>query len=119
MPQHQFKDYVLELLSCCHPAHGNIFAKRMFGGFGIFYPDDIKGLMFALISDDQLYLKADDHNRQKFVGAELPAFTHYKKGKPFNLSYYLAPEALFEDEVVLQQWVQLSIEVALRQSQSP
>jgi DNA transformation protein len=34
---------------------GPITARKMFGGWGIYH----NGLMFALVADDTLYLKAD------------------------------------------------------------
>ena len=47
-------DYV-EYLKEVFSEFGVIQLRRMFGGYGIFY----KRLMFALVADDTLYLKAD------------------------------------------------------------
>ena len=50
-----FISYLLELLA----PFGNVRAKKMFGGHGIFKDE----LMFGLVADETLYLKADDGNR--------------------------------------------------------
>ena len=51
-PPDPFFGYVEELLAPLGP----VSVKRMFGGAGVYAGD----VMFALISDDQLYLKVDD-----------------------------------------------------------
>ena len=47
-----FQDHLAELFA---PLGGVVF-RRMFGGVGVFRD----GLMFALVADDVLYMKADD-----------------------------------------------------------
>jgi DNA transformation protein len=37
---------------------GPVTIRKMFGGYGVYHD----GLMFALVADDTLYLKADDEN---------------------------------------------------------
>ncbi len=49
---------------------GPIAAKRMFGGFGIYHD----GLMFALVADDELYLKADKQSIPEFETKGLGPF---------------------------------------------
>ena len=57
--QSEFVSRVLEILTPL----GEIRAKPMFGGHGLF----LDGAMFALITRaDELYLKADDENRPAF-----------------------------------------------------
>ena len=57
----EFLLYVLDQFS----DWGNVSARRMFGGAGL-YRD---GKMFGLIADDVAYLKVDDSNREEFVQA--------------------------------------------------
>lgn len=92
-------------------AFGRVSLRRMFGGHGVFYD----GLMFALVVDDELYLKADDSNRDLLIGQGSHPFTYHKKGKPVALQYYLAPEAMFDDPDDAAYWARLSFECALRQ----
>ena len=101
-----FADHIVDLLV----DFAKVEAKRMFGGFGIFR----EGLMFGLIADGSLYLKADDQNRSIFEDQGLSPFIYYKGDKPFQLSYYLAPESFFEDEQETQYWAGLGWEAALR-----
>ena len=52
--ENEFVSHVLDLMQSL----GRVRARRMFGGYGIF----IDGLMFALIADETLYLKADEES---------------------------------------------------------
>jgi len=79
----EFVDYLLDLMKSL----GDVSARRMFGGYGIFRD----GLMFGLVADDQLFIKADDICRQEFESLELPPFEYNKQGKLMKLSYYLTP----------------------------
>ena len=106
-----FPDHVIDLLE----GFGRCEARRMFGGFGIFH----RGLMFGLIADGSLYLKADAESRPQFETEGSEAFTYYKKGKPYKLSYYLAPEAFFEDADACRQWARTAFDAALRNPHKP
>jgi DNA transformation protein len=79
----EFVQYLLELLGSL----GDVEAKAMFGGFGIYR----HGLMFGLVSEDTFYLKADDKNRSLFENRGLDPFTYKRKGKSFRMSYYQVP----------------------------
>lgn len=81
----------------------------MFGGHGIYHD----GLMFALVADDSLYLKADETSKQEFINKQLPAFEYDKKDKTVTLSYYLAPEEIYEDSDEADYWARLAFQAAL------
>ena len=106
MPSQDFANHIIDLLV----PFGLCEARRMFGGQGIFR----EGLMIGLIADGDLYIKADDKNRQLFEDRGCEKFCYYKQGKPFYLSYYLAPEVIFDDEEELIYWANLSWDAALR-----
>ncbi|MDR4493255.1 MAG: TfoX/Sxy family protein [Nitrospirales bacterium] len=89
---------------------GHVEPRRMFGGYGIFH----KGLMFALVADDVLYLKADETISSYFVQRELEQFSYEKNGKPFKMSYYMAPEDIFDDPDEAKVWAVRSYEAAVR-----
>ncbi len=101
-----FVSYVMELLA----PFGNVRARRMFGGHGIFRDE----LMFGIIANETLYLKADDENRADFEARGLERFVYYKKGKPMYLSYYQAPEEALEDSGDMLAWAQKSFAAAVR-----
>lgn len=73
---------------------GPVVVKRMFGGAGLF----LDGLMFALISDDALYFKVDGENRGRFEAEGMSPFSYVKAGgRTAVMSYWQAPERLFDD----------------------
>ena len=89
---------------------GPITARRMFGGYGIYHGD----LMFGLVADDVLYLKADASSQPEFARRELQPFTYMKAGKTMNMSYFAAPEEVYEDRAAAKRWAVLAYEAALR-----
>jgi len=86
----------------------------MFGGYGV-YRD---GLMFALVADDVLYLKADESTLGHFVEAGLPPFDYDKGGKRIRMSYYAAPDEIFDDPEQAREWADRAYEAALRASKA-
>lgn len=101
-----FRDLVIELFQPL----GFVRTKRMFGGMGL-YCDD---LFFAILDDDQLYLKTDDENRAAFEEKGLEAFRIEMKGKVGTMPYYEAPEEIFEDPDAAMEWGRLALGAALR-----
>ncbi|MEA1988018.1 MAG: TfoX/Sxy family protein [Pseudomonadota bacterium] len=89
---------------------GSVSAKRMFGGYGIFHD----GLMFGLVAEDVLYLKTDKHSVADFIELNLPPFEYEKKGKSVQMSYYLAPEQIYDDADEAQVWAKKAFDAALR-----
>ena len=89
---------------------GPIRARPMFGGHGIYHQD----LMFGLVADDVLYLKADSQSADAFVAQGLPPFEYNKQGRVIKMSYYQAPEEIFDDPEMARQWAELAFSAALR-----
>ena len=73
--------------------------------------------MFGLVADDVLYLKADTESEQHFSGRDLEQFEYVKNGKAMKMSYYMAPEEIFEDCSEARKWATLAYEAALRNKQ--
>ena len=103
-----FVDYVVELLA----SFGDVSARRMFGAYSIFKGD----LMFGIVADETLYLKADASNRGDFEAHGLDRFMYYKKGKPAYLSYYEAPEEALDNPADMLIWAEKSFAAAVRSS---
>jgi len=101
-----FAEYVVEILAPLGP----VTPRRMFGGHGIFYDS----LMIGLIADDSLYLKVDPISKADFEALELPPFEYSKNGKPFAMSYHLAPEAIYDDPDEARHWALKAYDAALR-----
>lgn len=89
---------------------GPVSARRMFGGFGLY----LQGLMFALIVDDQLYLKADQQSVDDFVRAGSRPFTYQARGRAVALRYYEAPAEVFDDHEVMGEWARRAFAAARR-----
>ena len=102
----EYVDFLKEVFE----SFGPIQPRRMFGGYGIFH----KGLMFALLADDTLYLKADEMISQYFTERELEQFSYEKQGKAFKMSYYMAPEDIFDDPEEAKVWADRSYAAAVR-----
>lgn len=89
---------------------GPIRAKRMFGGYGVYHDE----LMFGLVADDVLYLKADRGSSVAFSERGLPPFAYERGGKRTKMSYYMAPEEIFDDAQQAKEWASQAFEAALR-----
>jgi DNA transformation protein len=90
---------------------GGITPRRMFGGAGIFRD----GVMFALISDEVLHLKADATTIPAFEAEGLGPFTYgTKNGDRVLTSYWCAPEFLMDDDDEMRAWCRRAAEVAAR-----
>jgi DNA transformation protein and related proteins len=102
----EYVEYLQEVFELFGP----IRARRMFGGYGIFY----EGLMFGLVQDEMLYLKADGENARYFEARGLGQFEYDKGGKVIRMSYYLAPDEIMEDRELAALWARRSYEAARR-----
>lgn len=89
---------------------GPVTARRMFGGHGLYH----EGLMFAIVMDNQLYLKADAHNRPDFEALGLAPFTYPMKGKTVALSYWRAPDAVLDEPTEALKWARSAWAAAVR-----
>lgn len=102
----ELADYLKDLWQPWAPVR----ARRMFGGVGLFREDR----MFALISNEALYLKVDAVSEAAFVEQGLEPFVYHKQGRPVSLSFRQAPAELFDDPEAAAQWAQIAWEAALR-----
>jgi DNA transformation protein and related proteins len=82
--------------------------KRMFGGAGLYVGD----IMFGLIADDVLFLKADEITAGRFKAEGCGPFTYDGKSKPVVMSYWQVPERLYEDADELAVWAREALGVA-------
>src|SRR5690348_6877719 len=90
---------------------GRVTMRRMFGKTGVF----CDGLMFGMVTDNMLYLRVDDHNRAAFKEAEsFPPLSYEKKGCTIDLSFWRAPERLFDEPDELVTWALVALAAARR-----
>jgi DNA transformation protein len=101
-----FIPFVQELLE----DWASVSARRMFGGYGLYH----EGLMFAIVMEQRLYLKVDEVNRPEFEALGLAPFTYAMKGRDVALSYWAAPDAIFDEPSVAVRWARSAWDAALR-----
>ena len=102
----EFVEYLKDVLG----DFGDVRARRMFGGYGLFHND----LMIGLVADDILYLKADRESADLFCDKGLEQFKYIKNGKSMKMSYFMAPEEVFDDPVEAKKWASLAYDAARR-----
>jgi DNA transformation protein len=89
---------------------GGVRFRRMFGGLGIYR----EGVMFALVANDVLYLKADDTTRPAFEDEGCAPFRYEARGKAVTMSYWRLPERLFDEPEEFREWALAATRVADR-----
>jgi DNA transformation protein len=96
---------------------GPVEVRRMFGGAGI-YAD---GIMFALVHDGAIYLKAGAQNAAAFERERCPPFTYTTKGGTRGvMSYRRMPDRLYDDADELAVWARDALATARgRRAQKP
>jgi DNA transformation protein and related proteins len=73
---------------------GRITMRRMFGKTGVF----CDGLMLGMVTNNTLYFRVDDYNRKTFEeAAAFPPLNYSKQGRTIDLSFWRAPERLFDE----------------------
>jgi DNA transformation protein len=83
----------------------------MFSGFGIFSD----GTMFALVVRGVLYLKADAQTVPAFEAEGQGPFSYMAKGrKRASMSYWRAPDRLYDDPDELAVWARDALVAAHR-----
>ena len=100
--------WFLELMA----AAGEMSARRMFGGTGL-YAD---GLMIALEADGTLYLKTDDHSRARFddAGGVPFVFEAKSRGRTITTHYLTPPDEALDSADAMRPWALLALRAAHR-----
>ena len=102
-----FVDSLLDLLMPL----GEVSARRMFGGYGI-YKD---GAMFGLVADDRFYIKSDDENKDAFISRGCEPFVFGERnGKVIVSRYFEPPESAFTNAQKMKPWALLGIAASER-----
>jgi DNA transformation protein and related proteins len=99
----QFEVFVADQLS----GAGDIFARKMFGGVGLY----CDGVFFGLIARDELYLKVDEATRGVFEAEGARPFKPYAD-RPVTMQYYSVPLSVLESAPELVRWARRAIATA-------
>ena len=90
---------------------GYVTMRRMFGKTGVF----CEGVMFGMVTENILYFRVDDQNRATFKEAESFPFLNYmKNGRTIDLSFWRAPDRLFDEQEELIAWARAALAAAHR-----
>ncbi|WP_416896713.1 MAG: TfoX/Sxy family protein [Minwuia sp.] len=102
-----FVEHLLELLESI----GAVEDRRMFGGVGLFHTN----LMFAIVVNDVVYMKVDDHNRGEFEALGQGPFSYgTRDGERTIPGLYELPSDALDDGEAFCGWARPSIEAAWR-----
>ncbi len=90
---------------------GRVTMRRMFGKTSVF----CDGLMFGMVTNDTLYFRVDDDNREIFKEAKSdPPPNYEKQGRTIDLSFWCAPERLLDEPDELVRWARIALAAAGR-----
>ena len=108
-----FHDFVKELFA----GMGPVQVRRMFGGAGGYS----QGLMFLLIADDAIYLKADEALRRELEAEGCGPFIWIpdsgpRKGEHVPLGYWQLPPSALDDPDEAARWGRKALSVAKRKA---
>jgi DNA transformation protein len=107
--QDEFVEFVLEQMA---PA-GQVRARRMFGGYGIYLAEHF----VAVVVNEKLFLKADDSTQPEFERRGLKRLVFRMKTKQIPARYFEAPPEVFDDPEEMGRWLQLARAAAARSKQ--
>jgi DNA transformation protein and related proteins len=100
-----FKQFVLDQLEDL----GDVHPRAMFGGCGLYS----RGVFFAILAGDILYLKVDDETRGDYERAGSTAFKPFPD-LPGTMGYYAVPVSVLESAPELVEWARRAVRVAER-----
>ncbi|MDE9453255.1 TfoX/Sxy family DNA transformation protein [Xenorhabdus bovienii] len=88
---------------------GKLKKKSQFGGFGLL----LDGVLFAISSDGELYLRGNSHAEVLFKARGMEKFIFSKRGIPVTLRYYRVNESLWQDQKQLFEYVNLAYQYTM------
>jgi DNA transformation protein len=90
---------------------GRISPRRMFGKTGLF----CDGVMLGMVTDDTLYFRVDDLNKERMAEASgTPPLNYAKGGKLIDLAFWQVPERLMDEPDELLDWARAALGAARR-----
>ena len=90
---------------------GHVTVRRMFGKTGVF----CEGVMLGMVTANILYFRVDSQNRETLKEAEsFPTLNYVKNGRSIDLSFWRAPDRLFDEHEELIAWARSGLAAAHR-----
>lgn len=107
----EYLNYIMECMAFIR----DLRVRGMFGGYGLYQND----LIFSIVVNDVLYLKADAAIEHEFSSRGLQPFSYTAQTKSVTMQYFEAPPDVFEQPEVMQEWTQKALGAALRAKKPP
>jgi len=108
----EYKTFVEDLFEAVFPVR----IRAMFGGAGIYSGD----VMFGLIANERVYLKADDLTRADFAAEGSEPFVWVAPdGVEIPFTYYELPDRLYDEPDEIKAWAMKALDVAIRTRKKP
>lgn len=104
----EFVAHALDLLAPL----GFVEARRMFGGHGLY----ARGVMFGILDDEELFLRADDEARPAFTAAGCRQWSYQTKKGPVAGDLWRPPDEAHEDPEAMRPWAELGLAAAVRKA---
>jgi DNA transformation protein len=98
-----FLEFVLEQLEPL----GEVTARRMFGGAGLYRGD----VFFAVVDGDTVFFKVDDASVGAYKTAGMRPWRPYPDKPATSAGYYQLPVTVLEDRDELARWAGRAVEV--------
>jgi DNA transformation protein len=90
---------------------GHVTLRRMFGKSGVF----CDGVMLGMVTENTLYLRVDEGNRETFAeAAAFPPLNYAKKGESIDLAFWRVPERLYDEPEEFVTWAREALAAAHR-----
>jgi DNA transformation protein and related proteins len=90
---------------------GRVTMRRMFGKTGVF----CDGVMLGMVTENTLYVRVDDENRETLKEARcFPPLNYAKHGSTIDLSFWRVPERLFDEPDEFVTWARAALAAAHR-----
>lgn len=90
---------------------GEITCRSQFGGYSL----SVNHIVFALISDGELYLRACEQVMPYITERRMKSLIIYKRGMPVSLEYYKVDEFLWRESQQLLALSKLCLQGAIQQ----
>lgn len=84
--------------------------RKMFGGLGVFR----RGIMYALVADDILYMKADEATSPGYEAEGCQQWVYDGRDRAVPMPYWRLPDRLFDEPDEFREWALAAFAVAER-----
>ncbi|RYY73725.1 MAG: TfoX family protein [Gammaproteobacteria bacterium] len=81
--------------------------RRIFNGYGIYH----RGVQFAIIVNDRLYFRADEHSRDLYIAKRMSAFLPASVTTTES-NFFQLPEDVLSQPAELIYWMRIAVEAA-------